>query len=912
MKNLLRITVLALGALFYSHSSIAQCGATSVTATPQPVLICEGNAGLVSFAATGTCAGTYQYQVLLGATVVQAWSGTASFSASPTITTSYTVQLRCSSCPAIVVTSPFTIDVVEEPTISGSLLVCPSTSTTLTASGSTGVFEWWNAPVPGTQLSPNGVYTTPALVADQTYYVHVTGSIAGGGGSILITECGLEGAVGGTGSEDYIEISNLYTTPVNTTGWVVAVSSSYTVINSYNTTFWNLPTSFPPCSMQARTDNSGSANYWGNNIFWNPGSSSWAIVIDNLGNVVDFVAWGWTAAQLATFNPTINGFPITLGAQWTGNGCPAACGTVAGVQYSLARTGSADNNNAGDFICQATSVNLLNPGMSCGWTSGLTCPFPVTVEVDMPPTGSSPAPINVECFANIPAPDPAVVTTEADDYTAVPTVTFIGDVSDGLSCPETITRTYRITDGCMSYIDVTQTIIVDDVTAPVLAAAPGPISVQCPGDVPPMISLGYTDNCDPASTILGTDGPLIGGNCGGTITRTWTIADACGNMATVSQLITVDDNTNPTASNLPPINAPGGALPPPDITEVFDEMDNCTAAPIVTLFSEVSDNGVCPETVTRVYRVTDNCGNYIDLTQIITVGDAIYPTASNPLPINVECAIDVPLPDPLAVTTEADNGGIPTVTFEDDLSDGLSCPETIARRYRVTDDCGNYIFVTQTITIQDVTAPVMAASPGPVSVQCAGDVPPMTSLTYTDNCDPGSTVLGIDGPLVGGNCGGTITRTWTATDLCGNTSTETQILTINDATLPTASDPAMVIVPGGPAPAPNVNVVIDEMDNCSVPVVALVSNTTDGGVCPETVTHMYSVTDACGNSINVTHIILITDPMLPTADPLPPVSYNCIGDVPVADPAVVQNEADNNGVPVVTWVSSYGCLLEFD
>ena len=56
---------------------------------------------------------------------------------------------------------------------------------------------------------------------------------------------------------------------------------------------------------------------------------------------------------------------------------------------------------------------------------------------------------------------------------------------------------------------------------------------------------------------------------------------------------------------------------------------------------------------------------------------------------------------------------------------------------------------------------------------------------------------------------------------------------------------------------PNIAVVTDEADNCGVPVVAFVSDVTDGNTCPETITRTYSVTDACSNTINVTQTITI-------------------------------------------------------
>ncbi|MDX2359573.1 MAG: gliding motility-associated C-terminal domain-containing protein [Crocinitomicaceae bacterium] len=680
--------------LFVNNNVNAQCGATAVFADPQPAMICGGDTLIINFTSTGTCGGTYEYEVLEGAAIVQAWSTSATYDALPAVTTLFTVNARCSACPGTVVTVDFTVDVIEQPTITGDLFVCSGNTTTLTATG-TNTMEWWDSQTGGVQVSPTEIFNTPALTADATYWVQVAGSVSTGGGSILITECGLDGAIGGTGSEDYIEISNLYTTPINTSGWVVAVSSSYTNINSSNATIWNLPTSFSPCSVVTRTDAAGSSDYWGNNIFWNSTSSSWAIIVDDVGNVVDFIAWGWTAAQLATFNPTINGFSITLGAEWTGNGCGLPCGSTGGVQYSFARTGSTDNNIAGDFICQPTSVNVVNPGLSCGWSASATCPYPATILVDQPPTASNPAAIAVECAADVPVADVTAVIDEADDYTSVPTVTFIGEVSDGLTCPETLTRTYRVADSCTNFIEVTQTITIQDLTAPLIDPAPADMAVECIAEVPVMAALNWTDNCDGAGILAGTE-VSDGLTCPETITRTWTYTDGCGNVATETQVIVVFDITAPV---IDPAAADAQVQCVGNIPAMapLNWVDNCDGSGTLA-GTEVSDGLTCPETITRTWTYTDGCGNTSTEVQIVIVNDVTPPTASN-LPSEQHAVL--PAPDPLLITDEADNCGLPTVAFVSDISDGELCPETVTRTYSVTDDCGNEIFVTQLFTVGD-------------------------------------------------------------------------------------------------------------------------------------------------------------------------------------------------------------------
>ena len=232
------------------------------------------------------------------------------------------------------------------------------------------------------------------------------------------------------------------------------------------------------------------------------------------------------------------------------------------------------------------------------------------------------------------------------------------------------------------------------------------------------------DNCTVNPVVAFVSDVPDGLTCPLTITRTYSVTDECLNQILVTQLITVDDDINPTASNPSPIAVEClGDVPAPDITVVTDEADNCTVNPVVAFVSDVPDGLTCPLTITRTYSVTDECLNQILVTQLITVDDDINPTASNPSPIAVECLGDVPAPDITVVTDEADNCTVnPVVAFVSDVPDGLTCPLTITRTYSVTDECLNQILVTQLITVDDDINPT-ASNPSPIAVECLGDVP---------------------------------------------------------------------------------------------------------------------------------------------------------------------------------------------
>ena len=573
--------------------------------------------------------------------------------------------------------------------------------------------------------------------------------------------------------------------------------------------------------------------------------------------------------------------------------------------------------------CPETITRTYNVADDCGNSINVTQTILITDPIL--PTASNPADINVQCIGDVPAFDIEVITDEADNQ-GTPVVAFVSDVSDNNTCPETITRTYSITDICNNQILVTQNIIVNDTTVPTATGTIAPSTVEgcTAADVTAPVNtvaalealgLAIADNCTDDANLIVTSADTASGTCPVVITRTYTITDACNNFVTASQTINVNDTTAPTASNPATITVPGGPAPASDVSVVIDELDNCTANPIVTFVSDVSDNGTCPETITRTYNVADDCGNSINVTQTILITDPILPTASNPADINVQCIGDVPAFDIEVITDEADNQGTPVVAFVSDVSDNNTCPETITRTYSITDICNNQILVTQNIIVNDTTVPTATGTIAPSTVEgctAADATAPVNTvaalealgLAIADNCTDDANLIVTSADTASGTCPVVITRTYTITDACNNFVTASQTINVNDTTAPTASNPATITVPGGPAPASDVSVVIDELDNCTAnPIVTFVSDVSDNGTCPETITRTYNVADDCGNSINVTQTILITDPILPTASNPADINVQCIGDVPAFDIEVITDEADNQGTPVVAFVS---------
>src|SRR5438034_1113695 len=100
---------------------------------------------------------------------------------------------------------------------------------------------------------------------------------------------------------------------------------------------------------------------------------------------------------------------------------------------------------------------------------------------------------------------------------------------------------------------------------------------------------------------------------------------------------------------------------------------------------------------------------------------------------------------------------------------------------------------TQTITLRDTTAPSFVNFPADATVECPGDTSPAATgtPTGTDTCSSG-TVTHSDS-ATSGACSNhvvkVITRTWTVTDACGNSASQTQTITLKDTSAPTIGQP---------------------------------------------------------------------------------------------------------------------------
>ncbi len=262
---------------------------------------------------------------------------------------------------------------------------------------------------------------------------------------------------------------------------------------------------------------------------------------------------------------------------------------------------------------------------------------------------------------------------------------------------------------------------------------------------------------------------------------------------------------------------------------------------------------------------------------IMFCDSSIPPVIMCPEDVTIDCDASMD-PDNTGMATATDLCSDPDISFTDDDDQGTSgCGQysyTITRTWRATDNAGITATCEQIIMVQDNTAPIIDC-PMDVSGSCTDSTLPTDTgmATATDNCSAESEIVisstdetnrEIDG------CGAatfSITRTWTATDACGNTATCIQTISIADTEGPMVDCPDNQMLACDTDPLPIANT-IDEFiaiggtasDNCSA-LSELTLSVSDSpsaqsmlDFCPSaseadrTLTRTYTVTDACGNT----------------------------------------------------------------
>ena len=390
------------------------------------------------------------------------------------------------------------------------------------------------------------------------------------------------------------------------------------------------------------------------------------------------------------------------------------------------------------------------------------------------------------------------------------------------------------------------TVTANDNTAPVpdmpsLPALTGECSVAM------ATAPNATDNCD-TGTITGTTDafPVTS-----TSTITWTFTDGAGNVTTQTQQVTITaDVTRPV-----PVEASLSALTGECSVTLAMAMaaaptatDNCDVGTI----TGTTDAASFPITANSMitWTFTDMTGNTTTQDQQVVVDmTRPAPVEASLSALTGECSVTLAMAMAVAPTA-TDNCDVGTITG---TTDAASFPITANSMvtWTFTDMTGNTTTQTQQVTITpDMTGPTpVEASLSALTGECSVTlVMAMAAApTATDNCDVGTITGTTDAASFPITTNSMIT--WTFTDATGNTTTQTQQVTITpdmtgpapvEASLSALTGQCSVTLAMAMAAAPTAT------DNCDV---GTITGTTDAASFPITANSMitWTFTDEAGN-----------------------------------------------------------------
>jgi gliding motility-associated-like protein len=353
------------------------------------------------------------------------------------------------------------------------------------------------------------------------------------------------------------------------------------------------------------------------------------------------------------------------------------------------------------------------------------------------------------------------------------------------------TLTWYAEDNCGNFTEITITVFITDTTPPVIDL-PADLTVDC-NSIPPVPVLTVTDNCDD-NVQMDFEEVILGDTCEiYKIVRSWLFYDECLNAAWAQQKIVV------MVDNLVLEDGPD------DITIECDEAkpafpiliatNMCSPPTVDTMTLTLPyDEATCSQKCIRVWTATDECGHEETTTQLITIVDTTAPEIEFNHPaldglmdgdsVTYDCTEAIPFgPNDVTATDNCNEVNVEFMemeTFGDCDVDGyfvrLECC------WKADDGCGNMSQICIIVRIADDQKPILVGIPEDITInQAFEDVSVPADVTATDLCDNDVTIEFVESQIANPDgCGYVLTRTWIATDDCGNSCSDAQIITVED------------------------------------------------------------------------------------------------------------------------------------
>lgn len=519
--------------------------------------------------------------------------------------------------------------------------------------------------------------------------------------------------------------------------------------------------------------------------------------------------------------------------------------------------------------------------------------------------------------------DDAFITDNCD---LNPQKIFIDSLIFEDDCKKLLYCEWQGIDHCGNLTSFIFYMYVGDFTGPILSNIPPNLTLECDEDIPDPINPNIEDDCDLGPKITYVES-LQAGSCpqSYSILRTWTGRDFCGNETSVTQTISIVDQTPPIIT---PTNPLIQGLSSGSIIQVTCEQSPILDINAVTVF-DLCDNDPSLELdvsteefdcatfqyirqITHEWTATDACGNTSVFIIYIRVIDTTPPVFDF-IPADLTLSCESPIPSGQPIVT--DNCDLPvTLTLTESIS-GNSCERIIQRIWTAVDACGNQATATQVIYISDKTPPVLGVVPADITLDCVESIPPAATVSIADNCDS-IPLITLTETITPGICptNYSLVRTWTGADICGNKSTKTQTITIVDNNAPViTSVPTDLKVQCDDIPLTHIDVVAEDL--CADSVYVTYSDQITPGSCKNDylITRTFIVNDGCGNTSTASHHIVVFDNTPPQFTSIPDIlTIECSQADTPPYPTAIDNCDPNLTITHVSEIISQGsCAGEY-
>ena len=285
-----------------------------------------------------------------------------------------------------------------------------------------------------------------------------------------------------------------------------------------------------------------------------------------------------------------------------------------------------------------------------------------------------------------------------------------------------------------------------------------------------------------------------------------------------------------------------------DITE--DPMPICTTIVVSEPDAGMlvaTPNPLCPGEISTV-TVSGHKADALSETHLIVV---------NPSGV----VLDIVQVDPTTIDVTFDQcGNVKVYSLNFASAEGVPLP-AIDDSYSGS-DCVTFCCdeVCEIIMFEDTEDPDFPSAPGNESLSCFDMVPVMEDQLAIDNCAPDELIAGVETGSADLCSGGTLTREWTQTDDCGNTTIHTQQITVDPIMAPVfLSQPGNQTLSCDDPMPPAIDLMYSNSETGGCLIEGMVTPTVVGAfdICGSTIEYTWDFTDMCGNTITHTQMLII-------------------------------------------------------